>query len=50
MFTVLFLCVHNAASSQMAEGLARRILGPRATVLSAGSQPSTLSRCVEARS
>lgn len=37
---VLFLCVANSARSQMAEGLARARLGPRAEVLSAGSEPT----------
>ena len=37
---VLFLCVANSARSQMAEGLARARLGPRARVQSAGSSPS----------
>jgi arsenate reductase len=37
---VLFLCVANSARSQMAEGLARRVLGPGALVQSAGSEPS----------
>ncbi len=40
---VLFLCVANSARSQMAEGLARQILGERAEVSSAGSEPSTVS-------
>ena len=29
---ILFLCVANSARSQMAEGLARQVLGDRATV------------------
>ena len=37
---VLFLCVANSARSQMAEGLARQILGERAEVSSAGSNPA----------
>ena len=37
---LLFLCVANAARSQMAEGLARAMFGSRAVVASAGSQPS----------
>lgn len=41
--SVLFLCVANSARSQMAEGLARMILGDRATVQSAGSQPSRVN-------
>lgn len=43
MKRILFLCVANSARSQMAEGLARRLLGPRAEVMSAGSQPSTVN-------
>jgi len=41
--SVLFLCVANSARSQMAEGLGRMIFGDRATVQSAGSQPSRVS-------
>jgi len=41
--SVLFLCVANSARSQMAEGLARAIFGDRATVQSAGSQPSRVN-------
>jgi phosphate transport system protein len=37
---VLFLCVHNAARSQMAEGWARRLLPPGINVWSAGSDPA----------
>lgn len=37
---LLFLCVANSARSQMAEGLARHLLKNRATVQSAGSNPS----------
>jgi len=36
---VLFLCVHNSARSQMAEGLARAMAPPDVRVWSAGSQP-----------
>jgi len=43
MTTILFLCVANSARSQMAEGLARQMLGPDVTVLSAGSAPSTVN-------
>jgi arsenate reductase (thioredoxin) len=39
---ILFLCVANSARSQMAEGLAREILGSAAEVLSAGSRPAAL--------
>ena len=37
---ILFLCVGNSARSQMAEGLAKEILGPRHKVESAGSIPA----------
>ncbi len=40
---ILFLCVANSARSQMAEGLARKILGSRAKVFSAGSAPTHLN-------
>ena len=43
MTTILFLCVANSARSQMAEGLARAMLGPGVTVLSAGSAPSRVN-------
>ena len=39
---VLFLCVANAARSQMAEGLARTILGAGVAVASAGSTPTSV--------
>lgn len=37
---ILFLCVANSVRSQMAEGLARHLLGDKATVQSAGSYPA----------
>jgi arsenate reductase (thioredoxin) len=37
---VLFLCTHNAARSQMAEGLLRALYGNRYEVHSAGVQPT----------
>lgn len=40
---ILFLCVANSARSQMAEGLARMMFGDRATIQSAGSQPSRVN-------
>ncbi|TVS16633.1 MAG: arsenate reductase ArsC [Gammaproteobacteria bacterium] len=40
---ILFLCVSNAARSQMAEGLARALLPASVTVESAGSEPGTLN-------
>lgn len=39
----LFLCVANSARSQMAEGLARTMLGPNVQVQSAGSKPSRVN-------
>lgn len=40
---ILFLCVANSARSQMAEGLARQLLGARAHVQSAGSRPTRVN-------
>jgi arsenate reductase len=37
---VLFLCIHNSSRSQMAEGFARAMAPPGATIWSAGHQPS----------
>jgi thioredoxin type arsenate reductase len=43
MKRVLFLCVANSARSQMAEGLARHILGGGIEVMSAGSEPARVN-------
>lgn len=43
MKRILFLCVANSARSQMAEGLARHILGAGIEVMSAGSKPSRVN-------
>ncbi|MEX2353599.1 MAG: VOC family protein, partial [Gammaproteobacteria bacterium] len=40
---ILFLCVANSARSQMAEGLARHLLGSQAEISSAGSQPTQVN-------
>lgn len=40
---ILFLCVANSARSQMAEGLARKILGPHIQVQSAGSKATAVN-------
>ncbi|MBI3557933.1 MAG: arsenate reductase ArsC [Deltaproteobacteria bacterium] len=40
---ILFMCVANSARSQLAEGLARNLFGPKAHVESAGSHPSKLN-------
>ncbi|MCJ7425026.1 arsenate reductase ArsC, partial [Candidatus Bathyarchaeota archaeon] len=37
---VLFLCEHNSARSQMAEGLLRHLYGEKYEVFSAGSNPT----------
>lgn len=37
---ILFICTHNAARSQMAEGLMNRILGDGYEARSAGTKPS----------
>ncbi len=38
--SVLFLCVHNSARSQLAEGLLRAMASDRFDVFSAGSEPT----------
>ncbi len=43
MKRILFLCVANSARSQIAEGLARRLFGAEAEILSAGSAPSSVN-------
>ncbi|MBI4673343.1 MAG: arsenate reductase ArsC [Chloroflexi bacterium] len=42
-YRVLFLCVHNSARSQIAEGLLRHLAGERFEVYSAGSEPSQVN-------
>ncbi len=39
---MLFLCVHNSARSQMAEGILRHLAGDRYEVASAGNQPTSV--------
>ena len=39
---ILFLCVGNSARSQIAEGLAKSMMGSEHNIESAGSQPSDL--------
>lgn len=41
--SILFLCVANSTRSQLAEGLARKLLGDRVRVQSAGSKPSRVN-------
>lgn len=41
--SILFLCVANSARSQLAEGLARKVLGDRVRVQSAGSVPTRVN-------
>ncbi len=40
MKTVLFVCVHNAGRSQMAEAFFNRLAGGKAKAFSAGTQPA----------
>ena len=40
---VLFLCTHNSARSQMAEGLLRHFYGNTYEVLSAGASPTRVN-------
>jgi arsenate reductase len=40
---VLFLCEHNSARSQMAEGLLRHLYGEKYEVFSAGSNPTRVN-------
>jgi len=40
---LLFLCVANSARSQMAEGIARQMIGDRLRIQSAGSAPSRVN-------
>ena len=42
-YRVLFLCVHNSARSQIAEGLLRELAGDFVDVYSAGSEPSRVN-------
>jgi arsenate reductase len=45
---LLFLCTGNACRSQMAEGLARRVLPPGMGIFSAGTHPTTVDpRAIE---
>lgn len=43
---VLFVCVHNAARSRMAEALLRELGGPRFEVTSAGFEPREVNPLV----
>lgn len=40
---VVFLCVHNSARSQMAEGLARALAPPGTVIWSAGTEPGSVN-------
>src|SRR5688572_25843417 len=41
---VIFVCTHNSARSQMAEGMLRSFGGDRFEVFSAGTEPSSVRR------
>jgi protein-tyrosine-phosphatase/DNA-binding transcriptional ArsR family regulator len=41
-YRVLFLCTHNSARSQLAEGIMRAQAGDKADIFSAGSEPSRI--------
>jgi len=43
MPSIVFLCVANSCRSQMAEGLARELLGSDVEILSAGSAPTQVA-------
>ena len=43
MKKILFLCVANSGRSQMAEGIAKKLLGDQGLIQSAGSKPSTVN-------
>jgi arsenate reductase (thioredoxin) len=40
---ILFLCVANSGRSQMAEGIAKNLLGNQGLIQSAGSKPSSVN-------
>ena len=40
---ILFICIHNSARSQMAEGILRQLAGDRFDVESAGLEPGNLN-------
>ncbi len=40
---ILFICTHNSARSQIAEGLLRHIYGEKYDVFSAGTNPTTIN-------
>ena len=45
---ILFLCTHNAARSQMAEGFVNALYGDRYEANSAGNEPTQVHPCATA--
>ena len=44
--SVLFICIHNAARSQMAEAILNKLYGDRYTAFSAGTDPTQIDPLV----
>ena len=44
--SILFICIHNAARSQMAEAILNKLYGDRYTAFSAGTDPTQIDHFV----
>ena len=44
--SILFICIHNAARSQMAEAILNKLYGDRYTAFSAGTDPTQIDPLV----